>query len=198
MPGALFFVTGNVEKRRPIFKIDEYCRAFFDELQNLRTTHQLKLVTFVLMFDHFHFLLNPKGGDIQTHTGILKSFTARRIVKLAPPTTFWNGKENRVWQESFKSLPLWSKWMVNQKINYIHANPVKARLCSTAEDYKWSSFRSFYRVETDPLLAVDKVWWWEGDEERVNAAVREMEEKRNLKLEEEVKARKEKALQNKR
>ncbi len=88
--------------------------------------------------------------------------------------------------------------MVNQKINYIHANPVKARLCSTAEDYKWSSFRSFYRVETDPLLAVDKVWWWEGDEERVNAAVREMEEKRNLKLEEEVKARKEKALQNKR
>jgi len=30
------------------------------------------------------------------------------------------------------------------KINYIHANPVKARLVSSAKNYPWSSFRAFY------------------------------------------------------
>ena len=35
-------------------------------------------------------------------------------------------KGHRVWQESFKDVALWSGWMIWQKINYIHANPVKA------------------------------------------------------------------------
>jgi len=29
--------------------------------------------------------------------------------------------------------------MIWQKIDYIHANPVKARLVSSARDYRWSS-----------------------------------------------------------
>jgi len=33
---------------------------------------------------------------------------------------------HQVWQESFKGMALWSAWMIWQKINYIHANRVKA------------------------------------------------------------------------
>src|SRR5207253_4006931 len=118
-----------------------------------------KLIAFVLMPDHTHFILNPKGGDIQAATGVLKSFSAKRIVELAPDPAFLKGEENQVWQESFKALALWSGWMIKQKINYIHANPVKANLYATAADYRWTSFRSFYRDEADPLLAIDKDWW---------------------------------------
>ena len=32
--------------------------------------------------------------------------------------------------------------MISQKIAYVHANPVKARLVKCAADYYWSSFRS--------------------------------------------------------
>jgi len=54
--------------------------------------------------------------------------------------------------------------MISQKINYVHANPVKARLVKSAKDYYWSSFRSFYRLADEPL-AVDHEWWWEGAKE---------------------------------
>ncbi len=52
--------------------------------------------------------------------------------------------------------------MIWQKINYIHANPVKAGLAGSAGDYPWSSFRPFYLSEQEPL-AVDHDWWWPDD-----------------------------------
>ena len=175
MPGALHFVTGNVLDRRPIFRQEVYCRAFLAELQSLRFERACKIIAFVLMLDHFYLIANSQGGDIRTVIGVLKSLSAKSIIKAAPIGTFQHGGENQVWQESFKALPLWSDWMIKQKINYIHANPVKADLCSTAEDYPWTSFRSFYREESDPLLAVDSSWYWEGDAEKLTRSLKEWE-----------------------
>lgn len=78
-----------------------------------------------------------------------------------------------VWQQSFKAKPLWSAWMIKQKIDYIHANPVKARLVKSAKDYFWSSFRSFYRQDNLPL-AVDIEWWWPDDSEKLSKAMKRM------------------------
>jgi REP element-mobilizing transposase RayT len=167
LAGALHFITGNTLDRRPIFKNEKYCIAFLEELQELRANRDWKLIAFVIMLDHIHLILNPKGGDIQTATGFLKGLSAKRIVKLAPSGYFLNGDENQVWQESFKSLALWSGWMITQKVNYIHSNPVRAGLCDSANDYRWSSFRSFYSKDTDPVFSVDQDWWWPGDLERL-------------------------------
>jgi hypothetical protein len=40
-------------------------------------------------------------------------------------------------------LALWSGWMTWQKIDYILANPVKARLVSAAKDYYWFGLDRF-------------------------------------------------------
>ena len=48
--------------------------------------------------------------------------------------------------------------------NYIHANPLKADLVSSAKDYYWPGFRSFY-TQSDEPLAVDHDWWWPEDSE---------------------------------
>lgn len=175
LPGALHFVTGNVLNRRPIFRIENNCKAFLEELQNIRNERECKLIAFVLMPDHGHIILNPRDGNIQTHTGILKSLSAKRLVGLESEGFYFNGEENQVWQESFKALPLWSEWMIRQKTNYIHANPVRAGLVKTARDYKWSSFRSYYRKEVDPLLQVDRDWWWPEDVEKLRVAMAEKE-----------------------
>jgi len=172
LPGALHFVTGNVLDRRQIFKKTDFCRAFLEELQELRTKRNSKVIAFVLMPEHFHFIANPMDGEITQLTGSLKSLSARRMVELAPQNYFVKD-ENQVWQESFKALPLWSGWMIWQKINYIHANPVRSGLVKTAGDYPWSSFRSFYNDETDPLVQVDKEWWWPDDVQKLAKAVGE-------------------------
>ena len=183
LPGALHFVTGNVHKRRPIFRSRQMARAFMEEFQKHCKERACKLIAFVVMLDHIHLILNPRDGDIQTSTGILKSLSAKRLVEIAEPGTFLEGEENQVWQESFKSLALWSNWMIWQKINYIHANPVRKRLVQSAGDYEWSSFRSFYDQDTDPLLQVDKDWWWPEDVDKLRKAMAEREGKLEEELE---------------
>ena len=80
---------------------------------------------------------------------------------------------NQVWQESFKSLALWSEWMIKQKTKYIHANPVRAGLAKTAADHRWSSFHGFYSKNVEEILQIDKDWWWPEDVEKLRRAMGE-------------------------
>lgn len=173
LPGSLHFVTGNVLNRRQIFRQEKNCIAFLQELQDLRTSHECKLIAFVIMLEHFHLILNPRDGDIRSHTGILKSTSAKRIVSLHPSGAFETAGGNQVWQESFKSLALWSGWMITQKIHYIHANPVRGGLVKATAEYPWSSFHAFYSKDVEEVLQVDEECWWPEDVEKLKRAMGE-------------------------
>jgi len=183
LPGALHFVTGNLLDRIPVFKQEACCYAFLKTCGDLMNEWPSKMIAYVLMPDHFHLVVNPRDGRITQLIGALKSLSARRIVETAHEMDFRrekpddDGSTHHVWQESFKAMPLWSSWMIWQKINYIHANPVKAGLVKSAKDYPWSSFHAFYS-DTEPLLPVDKEWWWPDDVEKLAEAVKELGWKR--------------------
>jgi putative transposase len=179
LPGALHYLTGNVFNRIPVFKSEGCCTGFFDVLSKQVCEWPAKLIVYVVMPDHFHLILNPRDGNIQGFAAALKSLTAKMIVELTGGSQFRlkvpdkDGSIHQVWQESFKALPLWSAWMIWQKINYIHANPLKAKLVRSAKEYRWSSFRAFY-FESDEPLPVDHEWWWPDDAEKLSQAVKKL------------------------
>jgi REP element-mobilizing transposase RayT len=173
LPGALHFVTGNFVDRMQIFTEPACCNVFLEELRSLNQHWPSKLIAYVLMPEHFHLVSNPRDGRIREFIGELKSLSAKRIVEVGIQFQFPATEEDghRVWQESFKAMPLWSGWMIWQKINYIHANPVKAGLVKSAKDYHWSSFRSFHSQGDEPL-AVNHDWAWLDDAEKLSQAVK--------------------------
>ncbi len=180
LPGALHFVTGNVIDRIPVFIHKACCEAFLEVCADLIAKWPAKLIAYVLMPDHFHLIANPGDGDIRGFSGSLKSLSARRLIQVTSDENLFvrekperDGSVHQVWQESFKGVPLWSAWMIWQKINYIHANPVKAKLVASARDYPWSSFRAFYS-DSDKPLKVDKDWWWPDDSEKLSKAMKEL------------------------
>ena len=142
--------------------------AFIEVLGKLREEWPFKLIAYVLMPDHIHLIVNPKDGCIRELGGALKSLGAHCIMDSAEGISFLrdkpdaDGSIHQVWQESFKALPLWSSWLIWQKINYIHNNPIRSGLVKSAAEYRWSSFRSFYFDEAEPIK-VDKDWWWPDD-----------------------------------
>ncbi|HKV39682.1 MAG TPA: transposase [Blastocatellia bacterium] len=178
LPGALHFVTSAVAHRRPIFTRDKSCQTLIDVLSELRPEWPFRLIAYVLMPDHFHLIVNPRDGRIRELTAKLKGVASRRIISLYPEDAFEvradeTGRQIReLWQQSFKDIPLWSDWMIWQKINYIHANPLKARMVSSAADYRWSSFRSFYLADHNPIQ-VDKDWWWPDDVRKLAVAAKD-------------------------
>ena len=175
LPGALHYVTGNLLDRVPVFKQETCCLAFINTLSTLLREWPCKLIAYVLMPDHLHLIVNPQDGRIREFIAKLKSVSARAITKTASGIKFKIDSEGslQVWQESFKAIPLWSAGMIWQKINYIHANPVKAGLVSSAKDYRWSSFQAFYSGKEQPLK-VDKEWSWPDDSEKLSKAMKEL------------------------
>jgi putative transposase len=181
LPGALHFVTGSFADKRPVFNRANACQSFVDVCANLKQEWPFKLIAYVLMRDHIHLIVNPRDGRIRELMGKLKSLSAREIIAALPDQSFVKNPGElsepafQVWQESFKAFPLWSEWMIWQKINYIHFNPVKAGLVKSASEYRWSSFAAFYSGGDDPM-GVDRDWWWPDDVKKLGVAAAELDE----------------------
>lgn len=65
LPGALHLVTGNIIDRIPIFKEEHCCQTFVEDLRSQIIKWPAKLISWVLMPEHFHAIVNPQDGDIK-------------------------------------------------------------------------------------------------------------------------------------
>ncbi len=54
-----------------------------------------------------------------------------------------NVKHRQFWQQHNKPIELWSAAVIDQKIEYIHNNPVEAGFVSEPEHWKYSSAVDF-------------------------------------------------------
>jgi putative transposase len=54
----------------------------------------------------------------------------------------------QIWERNPLTVELFSPKVFNQKIDYVHFNPVKAGLCALPEDYHYSSAK-FYATGID-------------------------------------------------
>jgi hypothetical protein len=54
-----------------------------------------------------------------------------------------NVKKRQFWQQHNKPIELWSNEVIEQKIDYIHNNPVVSGFVINAYDWKYSSARSY-------------------------------------------------------
>ena len=96
-------------------------------------SNRFHLVAWVVMPNHVHFLARfDEGKSLAKALHSLKSYTGHELKKLHP-------EMETIWQsESF------DRYIRNEdhylgRIQYIHDNPVVARLCERPEDFPWSS-----------------------------------------------------------
>lgn len=169
--GHLFYITSVTYGRLQLFKRPSFVIPLYDSLNFYRYKLGFKLIGYVIMPDHIHLLIWPRNEEvIADFMSDFKTFTAKRIVREAEV----EGKqewlqhfkvagaktergENKVWQDSYWEVELFSEKFVRQKLNYIHLNPVRAGLVSAPEDYLYSSYRNYQFNETW-LVEIDRGW----------------------------------------
>ena len=59
----------------------------------------------------------------------------------------------QLWQQNNKPIEVFSSWVVKQKVNYIHNNPVKEGFVTNSVDWKYSSARNYAGDQT--VLEID-------------------------------------------
>ena len=128
-----YFVTTNIANAYPLFTDDTNARIVVTALLYLRQRGDFDLYSYVIMPDHLHLLLLPRQEkSVSEMMHSIKSFTAKEINKHM-------NRSGKVWQEDYYEHAVRGKADFDEKLIYIHNNPVKAGLVKTAEDYKYSS-----------------------------------------------------------
>ena len=131
-----FFVTSATFHRRRLFQVAANAELFLEMLQQYRREGHYKLHAFVVMPDHIHLLLTPQGITIERAVGLIKGGFSYRM-----------GSKFPVWQRGFTDHRIRDRNEFVMRLNYIHQNPVRARIVELCEGYPYSSA---YRIGIKP------------------------------------------------
>ena len=170
--GHVLYITTVVYHRLPIFVRPSFVIPLFDSLNFYRYKQEFKILGFVFMPDHIHLLIWPFGKA--TAAEIMrdyKEFTSKRIIRQAEVEgiTEWvtafqqAGQEtgrstNKVWQDSYWDVDVYSEHFLRQKLNYIHHNPLRAQLVEDPASYPYSSCRNYVNGD-ESLIEINKDWY---------------------------------------
>jgi putative transposase len=153
-----FFITSTIIDFHPVFKHDSDYQILIDNLNFYRHKFDMKLFGYVLMPNHYHFLvqLDNHQGQLSKFQQDFKKFTAKKILeKLYEESRFQELKifedaarnlpkqKHKVWMDRFDDEVIKSEKWFFQKLNYIHNNPLKAGLVEQPEDWSYSSARNY-------------------------------------------------------
>lgn len=165
---AIHFVTFSVIDWVDALTRKRYRDLIIESLKFCRKEKQLRIIAYCLMPNHVHMIGYCRGyfglSDVLRD---FKKFTANQIlqsIKTDPESRrewmlrhfSWRGEMNpnntdyQFWQQGNHPIELYSHKFIEQKIEYIHQNPVKAGWVNKPEDYVYSSAR-WYSCEMGPL-----------------------------------------------
>jgi putative transposase len=134
--GQTYFVSSQTADRRPFFRHERWAILMQEVLQHYRTSSYL-LHAYVVMPDHFHAILSPQDSLERAMQNIKGGFSFR-----ARSAFEWNFD---IWQVGFSDHRIRDAADWDRHVDYIRHNPVKSKLCSSSEDYRYLA------VDLDPI-----------------------------------------------
>ncbi|MDR6606181.1 REP-associated tyrosine transposase [Pseudomonas synxantha] len=127
-PGRIYLLTAVTHERQPIFKDLRMGRLVVQEFRKAQETGNATSIAWVVMPDHFHWLVELHNGDLPKLMQATKSRCARHINQersLCAP----------VWQKGYFDRALRREEDLKAAARYIIANPLRAGLVAHVGDY---------------------------------------------------------------
>jgi putative transposase len=166
----VYFCTSTIVEWLPIFSLNVYFRITIDSLKYCQANKGLNLIAYVIMPEHIHLVTsNLETASLSDIMRDFKRFTSKKIsgqlrknhtkvLLEVLEKSAQTGKGNtayKVWQDDFHPEAVYSEPFLQQKIDYIHQNPVRRGLVSKPEDWPYSSARN-YVSNDETVITVDK------------------------------------------
>jgi len=162
-PEGLYFVSFAVVYWLKVFIHNKYKDILVDSLKFCQREKGMEIVAWCIMPNHVHLIFSDnKNNKPELLLGDFKRFTSNSVVKAIMNNPFESKKEvylalfkraalnssnvklYQFWQHDNHPIELWSKKVIDEKINYIHYNPVNGGLVYKPEQYLYSSAANYY------------------------------------------------------
>jgi REP element-mobilizing transposase RayT len=156
----VYFYTDTIIDFKHLLRDDNIKLIIIQSLCYLVEQELAKVFGYVIMPNHIHLIwTHLKQNGKESPAGSFTKFTAHQIKKylqqidLQQLVDYSSNKIDRkyqFWKRDPLAIPLSTIQILEQKLEYIHNNPVaeKWSLCKQPEEYRWSSAR-FYSENID-------------------------------------------------
>jgi len=157
-PDGVYFVSFAVIEWLDVFTRNDYKNIVVDSLRYCQQEKGMEIFAWCIMTNHVHLIFRSSGKQKpELLLGDLKRFTSKAIVKAIIDNPVESRKEflleqfqkageetsnvdkYQFWRHDNKPIELWSNKVIDEKINYIHNNPVEEGFVFKPEDYLYSS-----------------------------------------------------------
>lgn len=153
----LYFVTLTVTDWIDVFTRRIYSDFIIENLTWCQQHKKLNIYAYVIMTNHIHLVANAEDGSLGDILRDFKTYTSKELVKMIRENVSesrrdWMirafekagkynplNKNHQFWQNGNYPVLLYSPAVIQQKIDYIHDNPVKAGFVGSAHEYWYSS-----------------------------------------------------------
>ncbi len=154
-PEGLYFITSTIVDWVDLFTRPVYKHIIVDSLNFCIAHKGLKIHAWVLMSNHIH-LLASSDHDLPSVMRDFKKFTSKKLSEAMDSAEesrrHWlitkfhfsadrvlRNKEFKIWKDGYHPVELQNNLMIEQKLDYIHNNPVRAEIVALPEQYMYSS-----------------------------------------------------------
>jgi putative transposase len=167
-----YFVSFATVNWIDVFTRDLYFSVMIESLDYCRKNKGMEIYGYCIMPSHVHIIFRSALSDPSGLMRDLKGFTSRKLMKAIEDNPqesrrewmLWmfdragkknsNVKEKQFWQQHNQPLEIWSLKVFEQKLNYIHNNPVASGFVTDPVDWKYSSARN-YGNNDQTILQID-------------------------------------------
>lgn len=130
--GAIHHVWQRGNNREFIFQDSRTKRFFIKQLKEYNKKFDYNILAYVIMNNHYHLLIQTFKDPIGEVMFNINNVTGKFI----RDNLEYSG---HVFQGRYNSKLVKTNAYFLWLIRYIHRNPVRAKMCSKVDDYKWSS-----------------------------------------------------------
>jgi REP element-mobilizing transposase RayT len=159
-----------------IFTRQVYRDIVIDSLRYCQQNKGLEIYAYVIMSNHVHLLAKGQNDNLSDVIRDFKRHTSKKIIETIEleneSRRDWllmifryaakghkRNNEYQVWTHENHAEEIYSNEFIEQKIEYIHNNPVRSGVVSKPEDYIYSSARNYAEMENIlEILLADRRW----------------------------------------
>jgi len=142
----IHFVTFSCYKRRRCLESERAKRIVIGHLGSLLAQQNGMCLGYVIMPNHVHAMVwFPETGQLSLFMNKWKSQSSHALKELYqirfPRYCSQINDTDPFWQARYYGFNIWSYGKFEEKLRYMHENPVKADLVDHPGDWPWSSAR---------------------------------------------------------
>jgi len=157
-----YFITFATERWVDVFTRPVYKEIIVESIRYCQTNKGLIVYGWCLMTNHLHMIIGRNGKDkMEDIVRDFKKYTSVQVSRAIESNESESRKEwmlkifsaaaeesikhthHKFWQNEYHPVELFYNAMIDQKLEYIHNNPVKEGVVEYPEEHLYSSARNY-------------------------------------------------------